>query len=417
MSPLYGVISDDVTGGLLVASYFEEAGIEAPVFFEADSLPAERAAPICILASRTRLIPVAEARATLTHALDAFDRIGTGTICYKACASFDSTEQGNIGPAADILADRYDQTPLLLSAGFPEFRCTVAMGHLFYQSVLVNESAKRFDPVTPMPDPNLVRFLSHQTRTPLGHVSHLELVQGEAAARRALEGEIEKGHRHVLLDCADDHDVAVSTVLARGMRALVASDPLCIEVGLDLAGGRSGTAPAPRHVDGPAVALVGSVGPVAEGQTAAFSALHPVLTLDLTSGTDEAALIAETLEKAAPMIGRPFAVTTLADEAGVKRAQARFGRLQAARRAEKLLSGIAAGLQARGVTRFVVSGGETSGAVVSALGIRSVRAFARGALGGGFCVSDGPQPVSFFLKSGKLGAEDVLLRALDEMKG
>ena len=35
----------------------------------------------------------------------------------------------------------------------------------------------------PMPDPNLVRFLSHQTRTPLGHVSHLDLFRGEEAAR------------------------------------------------------------------------------------------------------------------------------------------------------------------------------------------------------------------------------------------
>ena len=44
MSPAYGVISDDFTGGLLIASYFEEAGLECPVFFSPEA--AAEAAPI-----------------------------------------------------------------------------------------------------------------------------------------------------------------------------------------------------------------------------------------------------------------------------------------------------------------------------------------------------------------------------------
>ncbi|WP_136634849.1 four-carbon acid sugar kinase family protein [Pseudooceanicola onchidii] len=420
MSPRYGVISDDFTGGLLIASYFEEAGLECPVFFDPEDAAAAAplSAPIVVIASRTRLIPVDDARTELTRALDALDALGCATVAYKACATFDSTEEGNIGLAADMLADRYGDLPVLLSAGFPEFRCTVAMGHMFYQSTLVNESAKRFDPVTPMPDPNMVRFLSQQTRAPLGHVSHLDLVQGEAVARAALQAEAAKGHRQVLLDCADDGDVTVSMQLARGTRAIVASDPLCIAVGLDRAAGLTGTAPAPRHADGPVAVLIGSVGPVAEDQTAAFAAEHPVLRIDLISPTPVPQQITEACAWAADHIGhRPFAITTLADADGVKAAQAAFGQLGAARRAEALLSGIAAHLHDAGVRRFIVSGGETSGAVVGALGIRRVRPFARGPLGGGFCVSDGIDPVSFFLKSGKLGTSDVLLRALDEMKG
>ncbi|XDA97894.1 four-carbon acid sugar kinase family protein [Sulfitobacter sp. LCG007] len=418
MKPAYGVISDDFTGGLLIASYFEEAGLESPVFFDPEvaAAAAPLGAPIVIIAGRTRLVPVEEARGELGRALDAMQTLGCGTVAYKACASFDSTEEGNIGLAADMLSDRFEQVPILLSAGFPEFRCVVSMGHLFYQSVLVNESVKRFDPVTPMSDPNLVRFLSKQTRTPVGHVSHLDLVRGNDAAQSALAAQVAKGHRHVLLDCADDNDVAVSARLARDNRALVASDPLCISAGLDRCAGSEGTAPPPRHAQGPAAVLIGSVGPVAEQQTAAFEAHYPVLRLDLTAEDDEEAQVADVLERASAHVGlRPFAVTTLADDAGVKAAQAKFGRLGAARRAERLLAGIATGLHAAGIRRFIVSGGETSGAVVGALGITRVRAFARGPLGGGFCVSQGSDPVSFFLKSGKLGAPDVLIGALAEM--
>lgn len=415
MSPAYGILSDDFTGGLLVASYFEEAGIECPVFFDTDAAgEADTNAPIVVIAARTRLTPVEEAKAEIARALDALDALGCGTVAYKACASFDSTEEGNIGPAADMLAERYGDLPVLFSAGFPEFRCTVHQGHLFYQGMLVNESVKRFDPVTPMPDPNLVRFLSRQTATPLGLVTHLDLLD-ETTARDTLAALVKAGHRHVLLDCSDAGDVEMSTALALDRRCIVASDPLVISLGLALGRGHAGTAAAPRHAQGPAVVLGGSVGPVAEAQLAAFEAKHPVLRLDLLAG-DEAALTGQALDWATDRIGTPFGITTCADEPGVKAAQAALGRLGAARLAERILARVAQGLHASGVRRFVVAGGETSGSIVTALGIRSVRPFPRGPNGGGFCVSEGPDPVSFFLKSGKLGATDVLLRALEEIE-
>ena len=418
MTPVYGIVSDDFTGGLLVASYFEEAGLECPVYFDpAEAIRNPPTAPITVIAGRMRLIPPDEARDDLTDALDALDGLGCETVAYKACASFDSTEEGNIGIAADLLADRYEQTPLLISAGFPEFGATVHQGYLFYRGILVNESVKRFDPVTPMPDPNLVRFLSHQTRTPLGLVSHLDLVQGETAARAALGRTVDAGHRHVLLDCSDDADIRQSTVLAQGVRAFVASDPLVISFGLARTAGHEGTATPPRHAEGPAVVLAGSVGPVAEEQLAVFAESHPVLPLRLLDDMTETAQIASALEWAAGHIGkRPLAITTCASDADVREAQRRLGRLEAARKAERLLSGIAQGLHKDGARRFVVVGGETSGAVVAALKIARVRPLARGPLGGGFCVAEGDDPISFFLKSGKLGAPDVLLRAIDSMR-
>jgi len=417
MSPVYGIMSDDFTGGLLVASYFEEAGLECPVYFDSATAAADRTdAPIVVVAGRTRLMPVEDAKIEIARTLDAFDALGCATVAYKACASFDSTEEGNVGSASEALADRYGDTPILISAGFPEFRCTVHHGHLFYRGMLVNESVKRFDPVTPMPDPNLVRFLSKQTTTPLGLVTHLDMVEGEAAARAALGRQIAAGHRHVLLDCSDQGDVTMSTTLALGRRAIVASDPLIVSLGLALGAGREGSAAPPRHAKGPAAVLAGSVGPVAEEQLAAFGTQYPLLTISLLHDAAEEAQIQDALAWAKTCIGTPFAVTTCADEALVRAAQARLGRLGAARKAERILAGVGEGLHRLGIRRFIVAGGETSGAVVTALRVTRVRPFARGAIGGGFCVTEGPDPTSFFLKSGKLGARDVLLRALDEMQ-
>ncbi|HEV7415364.1 MAG TPA: nucleotide-binding domain containing protein, partial [Tianweitania sediminis] len=89
----------------------------------------------------------------------------------------------------------------------------------------------------------------------------------------------------------------------------------------------------------------------------------------------------------------------------------------AAKKAERLLARIAKGLVERGVRRLAVAGGETSGAVVEALGISRVRALPESALGTGFCIAETPLPLSLYLKPGKLGSDDILLRAVEAMAG
>lgn len=412
------ILADDVTGALMVAGYLEAAGIASPVAFDASA--AIPAAPVAIAGLRTRTVAADDALAQLVKASDALLAAGYDRLAYKACATFDSTADGNIGLAADYLAGRLGVGPVFFSAGFPRLGTTVHQGYLFYRGRLVSESIKRFDPLTPMSDPDLVRFVGLQTPHPVRLVEHAVLRQGEAAACACVEAMLSQGIRHVFFDASDDGDVETSARIAASIPSLVAaSDPMIIAYARLLAGGEAGAAgPPPRHGQGPAAVIAGSVGPVVLAQLAAFSALHPVLTVDLLAEQDEDALVSDTLDRAAAHVGRPFAVSTAADEDGVARAQAAFGAIGAARRAERILGAVARGLHARGVRRFVVAGGETSGAVVEALGLASVRALPEGPLGTGFCVAgEGPERISLYLKPGKLGADDILLRALDAMDG
>src|SRR4029453_445008 len=99
------------------------------------------------------------------------------------------------------------------------------------------------------------------------------------------------------------------------------------------------------HAEGPAAVLVGSVGPVAESQLECFGESHPVHTLDLLDERGEDAAVAEALEWARTRIGiHPFAVTTATSSEGVNRAQAALTPIGAARRAERMLAQVAAGL-------------------------------------------------------------------------
>jgi uncharacterized protein YgbK (DUF1537 family) len=268
-----------------------------------------------------------------------------------------------------------------------------------------------------MPDPNLVRFLSLQTRTPVGLIAHAELSKSNNAASDAVSRLVKAGYRHIILDTTGEDDLRASIFLAKKAKAIVGSDSFIIYFGMDRAKERRGDPSTPRHADGPAALFVGSVGPVAGEQLAVFRQRYPVLDLNIAEDVSEAAIIERSLQWALPKIGdTPFGVTTWMDDAGVRETQAKLGRLGAARKAERLLSGIAAGVHEMGVRRIMVGGGETSGAIGAALNLSHVRSLPRGWIGGGVCIAEGPDPVSLFLKSGKLGTPDVFMRALEIMK-
>lgn len=411
MAPVIGIIADDFTGAVMVAGMLEGLGVHSPVLFHPDGAAGAGGAAL-IAAARSRTVPVDQALTEIAALHAALTAAGCPRIAYKACASFDSTAKGNIGPAADFLADKAGQRPVLLSAGFPRFGATVHQGYLFYRNRLVSDSIKRLDPLTPMEDPDLVRFLGRQTPHGFGLINHATLHLGLPAARTALQALVQTGVGHVLLDASDDDDVAVSADLAAGLDLpVVASDPLIVALTQRLAAGAPPAPPVPPAPTGPVAVLAGSTGPVVMAHLAAFRAQHPVLTLDLSHPQGTPALVAAALDWAAAQRG-PFAVSTATDAEGLARSQAMHGPLGAARLAEAVLAGVAAGLHARGIRRFVVAGGETSGAVVAALGLTRARALPEGRLGLGQCVADGDAPLWLFLKPGKLGAEDVLLQAV-----
>jgi uncharacterized protein YgbK (DUF1537 family) len=416
-----GIIADDFTGGLMVATYMEHAGISCAYIVDPAKLADIGDCEVAIFATRARFIPAAEAVALVDRLTDALAKAGCRQVFYKVCATFDSTDDGNIGPIADLLAAKYNISQLIIGPGFPDFRATIHQGYLFYRDRLVSESIKRLDPITPMTDPDLVRVLQRQTKAEVGLLRHSMIHKGLDACRACLQQMEGEGIRYVITDCVDNDDIAAVATLAQGVPALIGADALGIRLAIDYhqqdAFGLAGASRPPvAHARGPGAVLVGSVGPTTMTQLANFEQLYPVLRIDLLDTRSEAELIEAALAWAAPLVGdRPMAVTTACETAEVEAIQAKLGILGAARKAERLLAGVAVGLKQRGVRRFVVAGGETSGAVVSALGIRDARIVPSGELGFGYVISDGPEKMSLFLKPGKIGADDVYRTALDGM--
>ncbi len=421
---ILGGLADDLTGGLELAAMLVEQGVPSLLVTSAAAVGPVDGAQAVIVAQKTRIAPAAEACERFESAAAALQAVGARQLFFKYCATFDSTDRGNIGPCIEVLMRRTGSRFTACCPTFPEYQRAVFQGHLFVADRLVSESPKRDDPVTPMRDPDLVRVLQRQTSHRVGLISHEDVRAGAAAIARRVDALQAGGIVCAIADAALHPDLAalaaatVDWPLMTGGSSIAAHYPaLWRERGWLAAGIDPVSLPA---VSGPGVVLAGSCAEQTRRQLEHFSISHPSLALDLDAYSRGHDVVAEALAWAGEHLAtQPVAISTSAAPDAVAQLQSRLGVAAAAALAEQLLGRIAAGLRQAGVRRFVVAGGETSGAVLEHLGVQRLRVgpFAGPSLP--LALDDGPdagaQPLILCLKSGKLGALDAFGVALDGM--
>jgi uncharacterized protein YgbK (DUF1537 family) len=408
-------ISDDFTGGLELASMMARDGLRSRMLTKKARPEDLNGLQVAVIALKSRVAPPREAVADMAKAMDLIGTVGARQVFFKYCATFDSTPRGNIGPCTDYLAERIGTDFTGFCPAFPDVKRTVYQGHLFFADQLISESPKRLDPLTPMRDPNLVRVLQAQTAHKVGLIRHEDLLGGAPAIRSRIEALKAAGIRYAITDATDNEDLArlaevcVDWPLMTGGSSVAESYP-----GHWRTQGLAGV-PAPPAilpvVAGPAVVLAGSCAEQTAAQLQHFGQSHLVLTFDLLDVTADPSLLDKLLIDAkAGLKQGSIAIATATTPAAIEAAQKKFGRRGAGRRIEKLLGGLAAKLHREGVRRFVVAGGETSGAIVEALNVRALDISPYRGPGTARAVSCGPDPISFHLKPGKLGTIDMLDR-------
>ncbi len=165
-------------------------------------------------------------------------------------------------------------------------------------------------------------------------------------------------------------------------------------------------------VSGPTAVLAGSCSVATQGQVAEMKKAHAAFGLDplaIAAGSDQAQ---EALAWADTRLGdKPVLIYSTAAPEQVTAFQNKVGREEAGAIIERTLGRIAQGLVARGVRRLVVAGGETSGAVVSALGVEGLLIGPEIDPGVPWTFSIGEPTLALALKSGNFGAPDFFSKA------
>jgi uncharacterized protein YgbK (DUF1537 family) len=413
---ILGCIADDFTGATDLASTLVRGGMRTvQVIGVPDGAVPDADAVVVALKSRTA--PVGDAVRESLAALRWLQAGRCRQFFFKYCSTFDSTEAGNIGPVADALVDALGCGFALACPAFPTNKRTVYQGHLFVGAALLNESGMEHHPLTPMHDANLVRVLSRQTDGTVGLVPWTVVSAGAAAIRRALSGLKEQGRRYAIVDAITDADLLAIGEAAESHALITGGSGVALglpgnyrRAGL-LADGDAGSLPA---VAGAAAVLAGSCSRATLFQLGIAREVLPSFELDPLAMPDADALADAALAWAADKLGeQPVVIAASAPPERVAALQAKLGREAAGALIERALATIAAGLVARGVRRMVVAGGETSGAVVSQLGVRSLRIGEEIDPGvpWTYAEGDGP-PMRLALKSGNFGERDFFIRAL-----
>jgi len=280
---------------------------------------------------------------------------------------------------------------------------------------LLSDTGMRTHPLTPMTDSNLVRVLAAQTRRPVGLLPHAVIAQGAAAVAAKLVALAAAGSRHVIADSIDDAQLELlgaavaANWLATGGSGLAAGMARSLRPQSHAAAAASDDWPR-----GPAAILAGSCSTATLAQIERVKDELPALQLDPLALAREGNAGAAALDWARARLGeRPLLIYASALPAQVAAAQAVLGRERAAQVVEHALRTIAVGLAAAGVRRFVVAGGETSGAVVEALGVRALAIGPEVAPGVPWTRAADGKPYALVLKSGNFGGPDFFTRAFE----
>ncbi|MGH8808485.1 MAG: 3-oxo-tetronate kinase [Noviherbaspirillum sp.] len=420
MPALLGCIADDFTGGTDLAGMLVKAGMRTVQLIGVPNAPLPDDVDAVVIALKSRTSPVNEATAESLAALRWLQQAGCRQFYFKYCSTFDSTPHGNIGPVAETLMTALGTDFTIACPAFPANARTIYKGHLFVGDVLLSESGMRHHPLTPMTDANLVRVLQQQAQRKVGLVDYTTVRKGADAVRERFAALREQGVGLAIVDALSDTDL-------ESIGAACADLPLItggsgIALGLPENFRRRGLLPRTVVADalpaagGLRAVISGSCSVATQKQVALMRASAPAFNIDplrLARGED---LAGAALDWAQSRIGKEAVlVYATAEPETVKQAQAELGVEQAGSLVEAALAEVARGLVRLGVGQLIVAGGETSGAVVKALGVTGLRIGPEIDPGVPWTTSlhqhAGERPLALALKSGNFGSVDFFLKA------
>ena len=415
---LIGAIADDLTGATDLALMLSREGMKT---VQVVGVPEEgfdyRGADAVVVALKSRTTPAQSAVEESLAALKQLQAAGARQIIFKYCSTFDSTAEGNIGPVTDALMDAMDEDLTIVCPAFPANGRTIYQGYLFVGDLLLSDSPMKDHPLTPMRDASLIRLMQAQSKKRVGLIGHQIVAQGAEAIREALAKARADGVQVLVVDAITDNDLREIGAAIDGLALITGGSGIAIGLPANYrARGEIASAASSASLSAPegrAVTLAGSCSKATRGQIeTAIVAGVPTFRidpLDIAEGKlTPAAVIdwAVSLREGTPLI------YSSADPEIVRQAQEKLGREEAGALVEHFLADVAVALREKGFARFLVAGGETSGAVVNALKVSALHIGPEIDPGVPWTTSldAGPQ-IALALKSGNFGGPDFFQKA------
>ena len=398
--PRFGIVADDLTGALDTGLQFARTGLETMVHLS----PSSDDTDVLVLDSESR---------NLSGTI-AYDRVREaaaflgGRVVYK---KIDSTLRGNIGFELDAVMDELSLRRALVTPALPAYGRTLTDGRLHVNGTPLRETDFTDDPLCPSTD-HLPTLLARQSRRRVGHIRREVVAQGGETLARTIEQRAEgilvidastQGHLRTIADAAAalaGHSVSC------GSAGLACALPLGF--GIDADEPRLRQMPAKG---GPVLIIAGSRRDVTLRQieraiSARGAALVEMDPLQIESTVGIVARETRNLLSESKTV----IVTTAFKPFVAEKAQAI---------AQSLGDVVARVVETRPLSGLVLTGGDVAVAVCRELDVSSIRIEGETAPGVpiGTIIGRRHGDLRLITKAGGFGDEDVLIRAIDYLRG
>ncbi|MDO4292516.1 MAG: four-carbon acid sugar kinase family protein [Eubacteriales bacterium] len=418
------VIADDVTGANDIGIMYAKAGLSAYVYsYREGERPAYPSCDALIIDTDSRFDTAQRAYEKVQRALEGAPVKEARQFIDKQCSVF----RGNIGAEFDAMLDTLGAEFAVVVLGFPDNGRTTLHGIHYVNGVRLEDSQFRHDPVHPMTRSDLAGILQAQTKRKVGSVFYEVYDQGRDALRRALR-EAEKSCNYCIMDVRDNRDLELLAEVLENQQILCGSSALSEYLAkreADQSGIRQpeGRFPVPRKV----FCIAGSLTPQTIGQTAYMAEQgYPVITLDTRRLLEKEERQAE-LERVYQLVCKGYQSKDFvmvhsmnrAEEVAATKALALskgMDNTQVSGLVSSALSEVAVRVvEAYGIRRIIVCGGDTSATLCSALHVNGMRVLEEIEAGLPTCESVDEPHYRMVLKSGSFGSRSFVEKAREKL--
>lgn len=408
-----GVIADDFTGATDIASFMVNAGWRVVLFngVPAESFEATDTDAI-VIALKSRSVPVQDAISQSLTASNWLSAQGCQRQLFKYCSTFDSTAQGNIGPVTDALMKSLKTGMTLVCPAVPDNGRTILQGHLFVKGELLNESGMQHHPVTPMTHSSLKKLMEAQSAGLCSNISLDTVKNHPEQIASQLDQLHEKNTKYVIFDVLDNTDLLTVARATSAFPLVTGAAGLGYAIAaLDM---QQTTARSAMQIDaaGSSVVLSGSCSSMTNQQVNFYQQRASSLALNVEKIIHEDDYLQSVISWVCAHADETLAPMVYATQPPqiIEIIQKNYGPEFVSEKIESFFSRLALKLSEAGFNKFIVAGGETSGAVAQGLNIR------------GMVIGDAVAPGVpwtqvldekkwVILKSGNFGSSDFFLKA------
>lgn len=272
-----------------------------------------------------------------------------------------------------------------------------------------------------MTDPNLVRVLQGQTKSKVALIRYDTIAKGKDAVSANMDELRADGARFAIADAISDADLYTLGKACANAKLITGGSGIALglpgnfrDAGLLT---HVETASELPLINGRSVVIAGSASGATNGQVAEWrKSGRPSFRVEPLALSRGEPVVQQAVSFACAA-SEPVLIYATAAPDEVKAVQKALGVETAGQLVENALASVARELRGVGVRKFVVAGGETSGAVVQALAIKTLRIGSQ--IDPGIPVTQSMEeiPLALALKSGNFGSPRFFAKALETLDG